>query len=104
MILRRRSRLVASAQKGKTSGRVAGVSTTVLMIATVILLLALAGAAIAARLITPSTGRTAARSAVSSTGVVLRAADVARRAAQMIVNFRATATKQIMITPSSPTT
>jgi flagellar basal body-associated protein FliL len=44
--------LVASAQKDKTSGRVAGVSTTVLMIATVVLLLALAGAAIAAWLIT----------------------------------------------------
>jgi hypothetical protein len=44
--------LVASAQKGKTSRRVAGVSTTVLMIATVILLLALAAAAIAAWLIT----------------------------------------------------
>jgi hypothetical protein len=52
MILRRRSRLVASAQKDRTSRAVAGVSTTVLMIATVALLLAVAGAAIAAWLIT----------------------------------------------------
>jgi hypothetical protein len=37
--------LVASAQKDKNSGRVAGVSTTALMIATVALLFALAGAA-----------------------------------------------------------
>lgn len=51
MILRRRSRLVASAQQDRTNPR-AGVSTTVLMIATVALLLAVAGAAIAAWLIT----------------------------------------------------
>jgi hypothetical protein len=44
--------LVASAQQDRTSQRVAGVSTTVLMIATVTLLLAVAGAAIAAWLIT----------------------------------------------------
>jgi hypothetical protein len=52
MILRQRSHLVARAQKSGTSRRVSGVSTTVLMIATVALLLALAGAAIAAWLIT----------------------------------------------------
>jgi hypothetical protein len=44
--------LVASAPTGRTTERVAGVSTTVLMIATVPLLLAAAGAAIAAWLIT----------------------------------------------------
>ena len=44
--------MVASAQKDKSSGRVAGISTKVLMIATVALLLALAGAAIAALPIT----------------------------------------------------
>ena len=43
---------MASAQKDRTSRAVAGVSTTVLMIATVALLLAVAGAAIAAWLIT----------------------------------------------------
>jgi hypothetical protein len=43
---------VASAQKDSTGARVAGVSTTVLMIATVTLLLAVAGAAIAAWVIT----------------------------------------------------
>ena len=44
--------MVASAQKDRTSRAVAGVSTTVLMIATVALLLAAAGAAIAAWVIT----------------------------------------------------
>jgi hypothetical protein len=52
MILRRRSRLVASAQRDSIRGRVTGVSTTVLMIATVTLLLAVVGAAIAAWVIT----------------------------------------------------
>ena len=52
MTLRRRSRLVANAQKNSTGARVAGVSTTLLMIATVTLLLAVAGAAIAAWVIT----------------------------------------------------
>jgi len=49
--LRRRSPLVASSQRVPAE-RVAGVSTTMLMIATVVLLLALAGAAIAAWVIT----------------------------------------------------
>jgi flagellar basal body-associated protein FliL len=44
--------LVASGQQDATSGRVASVPTTVLMIATVVLLLAVAGAAIAAWVIT----------------------------------------------------
>jgi hypothetical protein len=44
--------LVASAQKDSTGTRLAGGSTTVLMIATVALLLAVAGAAIAAWVIT----------------------------------------------------
>jgi hypothetical protein len=52
MTLRRRSLLVASAQKHSTGTRLAGASTTVLMIATVALLLAVAGAAIAAWVIT----------------------------------------------------
>ena len=53
MILRRRSRLVASAPKDSIGGtRVAGVSTTVLMIATVTLLLTVVAAAIAAWVIT----------------------------------------------------
>ena len=43
---------MASAQEDRTSGRVRGVSTTALMIAAVVLLLVLAGAAIAAWLIT----------------------------------------------------
>jgi flagellar basal body-associated protein FliL len=52
MILRRRSRLVVSAPKDTTGTQVARVSNTVLMIATVALLLAVAGAAIAAWVIT----------------------------------------------------
>jgi hypothetical protein len=52
MILRRRSHLVDSGQQDATTGRVANVPTIVLMIATVALLLALAGAAIAAWVIT----------------------------------------------------
>ena len=44
--------MVASAQEDRTSRRVRGVSTTALMIAAVVLLLVLAGAAIAAWLIT----------------------------------------------------
>ncbi len=44
--------MVASAQKDRTSRGVAGVSTAVLMIATVALLVAVAGAAMAAWLIT----------------------------------------------------
>jgi flagellar basal body-associated protein FliL len=52
MILRRRSRLVVSAAKDTTGTQVARVSNTVLMIATVALLLAVAGAAIAAWVIT----------------------------------------------------
>ena len=44
--------MVASAQKESTGAGLAGVSTTVLMIATVALLLAVAGAAIAAWVIT----------------------------------------------------
>jgi flagellar basal body-associated protein FliL len=52
MILRRRSRLVVSAPKDTTDAQVARVSNTVLMIATVALLLAVAGAAIAAWVIT----------------------------------------------------
>ena len=44
--------MVASAQKDRTSTGAAGVPTTVLMIATVALLVAVAGAAIAAWLIT----------------------------------------------------
>jgi hypothetical protein len=44
--------LVASAQRDSIHGRVTGVSTTVLMIATVTLLLAVVGAAIAAWVIT----------------------------------------------------
>jgi hypothetical protein len=43
---------VASGQQDATSGRVLGVPTTVLMIATVVLLLAFAGAAITAWVIT----------------------------------------------------
>ena len=43
---------MANAQKNSTGARVAGVSTTLLMIATVTLLLAVAGAAIAAWVIT----------------------------------------------------
>jgi hypothetical protein len=52
MILRRRSRLVVSAPQDTTGTHVARVSTTALMIATVALLLAVAGAAIAALVIT----------------------------------------------------
>ena len=52
MILRRRSRLVISAPKDTTGTSVARVSTMALMIATVALLLAVAGAAIAAWVIT----------------------------------------------------
>jgi hypothetical protein len=52
MILRRRSRLVISAPKYTTGTGVARVSTMALMIATVALLLAVAGAAIAAWVIT----------------------------------------------------
>jgi flagellar basal body-associated protein FliL len=52
MILRRRSRLVVSAPKDTIGTKVARVSNTVLMIATVALLLAVAGAAIAAWVIT----------------------------------------------------
>jgi hypothetical protein len=52
MILRRRSPLVVSAAKDTTGTRVAHVSTTVLMIATVALLLAVASAAIGAWVIT----------------------------------------------------
>jgi hypothetical protein len=51
MILMRRSPLVASDQR-IAAQRVAGVSTTTLMIATILLLLVLAGAAIAAWVIT----------------------------------------------------
>ena len=43
---------MANAQKNSTGARVAGVSTALLMIATVTLLLAVAGAAIAAWVIT----------------------------------------------------
>ena len=43
---------MASTQKDSTGARLGGVSTTVLMIATVALLLAVAGAAIAAWMIT----------------------------------------------------
>ena len=43
MILRLHSRLVASPQQDATSGRVANVSTTVLMIAAATLLLAMGG-------------------------------------------------------------
>ena len=52
MILRRRSRLAVSDQRVPPSGPVARVSTTVLMIATVVLLLMLMGVAIAAWVIT----------------------------------------------------
>lgn len=52
MILRRRSLLAASAQRDSTGAGLAGVSTTALMIATVALLVAVAGAAIAAWVIT----------------------------------------------------
>jgi hypothetical protein len=52
MILRRRSRLVIRAPKDTTSTGVARVSTMALMIATVALLLTVAGAAIAAWVIT----------------------------------------------------
>jgi CHASE3 domain sensor protein len=51
MILMRRSPLVASDQR-IAAQRAAGVSTTTLMIATILLLLVLAGAAIAAWVIT----------------------------------------------------
>jgi hypothetical protein len=52
MILRRRSRLVISAPKDTSGTGVARVSTMALMIATVALLLTVAGAAIAAWVIT----------------------------------------------------
>ena len=52
MILRRRFLLAASDQRIPPSGPVARVSTTVLMIATVVLLLVLMGVAIAAWVIT----------------------------------------------------
>jgi flagellar basal body-associated protein FliL len=52
MISMRRSLLVVNNQEASADGRLTGVSTTILMIATVLLLLALAGAAIAAWLIT----------------------------------------------------
>ena len=52
MILRRRFRLAVSASKDMTGPRLAKVSTTVLMIATVALLLTVAAAAIAAWVIT----------------------------------------------------
>ena len=52
MILKRRSPLAVNDQRTSAGRRVAGVSTTMLMIATVVLLLALAAAAIAGWVIT----------------------------------------------------